>query len=117
MLVFDISSEDRFINTHGGSEVAPGPEGFLFVEAMETLDLLLHPGAALALQELEGVGDGVSGGEDDEEMDVVLLDGKVQDFPMFPFGNGFKDSPQFILHLLVPQDLATVLGSPHNVVL
>ena len=117
VLVLDVSSDDIFIKPNGGDKVSSGPQGFLFVQSVLNFNLFLEPSTALTLDDLHGVGNTVPGRGQEHQMNVVYLDVKFQDFPMFPFADGFKDSSEFAFYLFCSQDLATESGSPDKVVL
>jgi len=56
------------------------------------LNLFLEPSTTFPFDDLHGVGDAVPGGAEQNQMDVVYLDIQLEDFPMFPLADGFKDS-------------------------
>ena len=58
---------------------------------MGSFDLLLQPSRAFAFDDLHGVGYRVSGGGQENEVNMVILDVELNDFPVFPLADGFKD--------------------------
>jgi len=117
VLVLDIPSDQEFIKPNGGHKVSPSPQGFLFVESVLNLNLFLQPSAGFAFYDLHGVGNAVSGCSQKDQVDMVDLDIQFQDFPMFPFADGFKDSPKFTFYFFRSKHLPSVFGSPHQMVL
>jgi len=117
VLVLDVSSDEKFIKSNGGDKIPTSPQGFLFIQSMLGFYLFLHPSTAFALDDLHGVGNTVSGCGQEHHVDMVNLDVEFQDFPMFPFADGFKDSFEFAFYLFCSQDFATVSGSPDKMVL
>ena len=116
VLVFDVAAYEVLVESDGGDEVSACPEGLLFVESVGAFNFLLHPGGGLALQYLHDVRDGISGGREEYEVDMVFLNIEFDDFPVFPFADRLEYPPQFTLHLLGTEYLATVLRRPDEVV-
>lgn len=79
---------------------------------MGTFDFLLHPGGRLPFQNLHGVGDGISRGEEEKAVDMVVLNGKFDDFPVFPFADGFEYPSELAFDLVRGEYLSTVLRCP-----
>jgi len=93
MLMFDVASDDEFIDADGGSKISTGPEGMSFIETLLALDFLLDPGGRFPFDDLHGVGDRIAGSEEDTEMDMIGLDIEFDDFPVLPFADGLEYSP------------------------
>ena len=47
----------------------------------------------------------------------VCLNAQLNDFPMFPFANGFENTKEFLFHLGWSKHVSSVFGSPHQMVL
>ena len=112
ILVFYVSTYYVFINTYRGDKIAPCPERLPFIESVGALNLFLHPSRRLPFQYLHDIGYRVSGCCQETEMDMVVLDIKFNDLPMFPLSNRFEDSSKFILDFVRSQYLAAVLWRP-----
>ena len=53
----DVSTDDVFVETDGGSKIPTGPERLSLVESVGTFDFFLHPGRGFAFDYLHEVGD------------------------------------------------------------
>ena len=100
------------INTDGGDKVAALPECTLG----EFLGFLLDPGAGFALEYLEYVRYGVLGWDGDIQVDVFVSDVPRLDVAVFPEGDVFELTFQFLFNILVFEYRSPVLGTPHDVV-
>lgn len=72
--MFDIPSDDILIKPNGGDKIASGPQGLLFIKPVLGFNLFLHPGTALAFDDLHAVGNTVSGSDHQHQVDMVNLD-------------------------------------------
>lgn len=100
MLMPYVASDDELINANGRDEVTSGPEGVAFVESVHSLDLFLEPSGGFPFDHLHDVGDGVSWGSQDTEVDMIILDIEFDHFPVFPFADGFNGAGEFLFHLV-----------------
>ena len=95
--MLDISTYELLVESDGGDEVASCPQRFFFVKSVFAFDLLLQPGRGFPFQYLHGVRDRVAWRREDTEVDVVILNVQLNDFPVFPFADCLEDPPQFAL--------------------
>ncbi len=109
----DVPTDEVLIESDGGDEVSTCPERLLFVEATHSFDLLLEPGRALPLQYLHDVRDRVFRCCEEYQVDVVDLNVQLDDLPVFPLDDVLEDSFQIGLHLLIREDLSSVLWGPY----
>ena len=83
---------------------------------MGAFDLFLEPSGRFTFQGLHDVRDRVTWRGEKTKVNVVLLDVQLNDFPVFPLADGLEYPFQFTFDLLCPEDLASVLWRPYQVV-
>ena len=116
VLVFDVTADQVLVNPDGGDEVSSCPQRFFFIQTVFALDLLLEPCRRLSLHSLHGVGDRIPWCGENTEVNVVVLNVQLDDFPVFPFADGLEYPSQFLLDDFLLQYLSSVLRRPNKVI-
>jgi len=113
LLIFDILFDRQVVESDGGDEVAPRPERSF----RQFLGFLLEPSAGFTLDDGHGVGYRVFGRDGKIDVDMLVSDVPGEDLETFPFADHFEYSLEFCFNVGILQYLASVLGSPDEMIL
>ena len=112
LLVLHIVFDLVLIQTDCGDKVASAPQGAFG----KLVRLLLDPGRRFSFQNLEGIGNTVFGRNVENDMDVFISDMPLLYRESLPLCYLFEYPLQLLFNVDVCQDLATVLGSPDDMI-
>lgn len=113
VLILNVVSNCKFIDSNGRYKVTPCPE----ITLWEFLGFLLEPIGRFGFENHDCVSYGVLGWDYDVEMDMFISYVPLDNLKTFPVGNKLEYSLELLFNVVISQHLPTVAWGPYYMVL